>query len=86
MVTPNMVFKLTGLTKMKKWTSRKTTYCDCVEMVDVGAYNTCLHFCKYCYANYSEKEVIKNNKLHNPASSLLIGEIESDDIIKVRKK
>ena len=85
-LTPNMVFKLTGLTKMKKWTSRKTPYCDCVEMVDVGAYNTCLHFCKYCYANYSEKEVIKNNKLHNPASSLLIGEIESDDIIKVRKK
>lgn len=85
-LTPNMVFKLTGLTKMKKWTSRKTPYCDCVEMVDVGAYNTCLHFCKYCYANYSEKEVIKNNKLHNPTSSLLIGEIESDDIIKVRKK
>ena len=33
-----------------------------------------------------KKEVIKNNKLHNPASSLLIGEIENDDIIKVRKK
>ena len=32
-----------------------------------------------------EKEVEKNKKMHNPASSLLIGNIEKDDIIKQRK-
>lgn len=29
---------------------------------------------------------VKNNKLHNPSSPLLIGELQSDDIIKERFK
>lgn len=77
-----LAWKLTGKTNFKKWKAR---HCDCVEMVDIGAYNTCSHFCKYCYANYDEKEVEKNKKMHNPSSSLLIGNIEKDDIIKQRK-
>lgn len=77
-----LAWKLTGKTNFKKWKAR---HCNCVEMVDIGAYNTCSHFCKYCYANYDEKEVEKNKKMHNPASSLLIGNIEKDDIIKQRK-
>lgn len=77
-----LAWKLTGKTNFKKWKAR---HCYCVEMVDIGAYNTCSHFCKYCYANYDEKEVEKNKKMHNPSSSLLIGNIEKDDIIKQRK-
>jgi DNA repair photolyase len=73
-------FKLTGKT-YKNWKARK---CNCVQMVDIGYYNSCKHFCKYCYANYDEKIVNKNCSKHNPKSSLLIGEIESDDIIKER--
>ena len=66
--------------------SRKGNLCSCVQMVDIGAYNTCKHLCKYCYANYNESDVLKNNKLHNPSSPLLIGELQSDDIIKERFK
>lgn len=77
-----LAWKLTGKTNFKKWKARK---CNCVEMVDIGAYNTCSHFCKYCYANYDEKEVQNNKKMHNSTSSLLIGNIEKDDIIKQRK-
>ena len=77
-----LAWKLTGKTNFKKWKARK---CNCVEMVDIGAYNTCSHFCKYCYANYDEKEVQNNKKMHNSTSSLLIGKIEKDDIIKQRK-
>ena len=55
-------------------------------MVDIGVYNSCKHFCKYCYANYDENKVINNYSNHNPNSSLLVGNIESDDIIKERFK
>ena len=81
-LTKEIAQNLTGKTKFKKWNARK---CNCIEMVDIGAYNTCLHLCKYCYANYDEKNIKNNIKNHNPNSSLLIGELEEDDIIKVRK-
>ena len=44
----------------KKWTARKNKYCECVEMVDIGVYNSCKHFCKYCYANCDEDKVKEN--------------------------
>ena len=67
---------------LKKNTTREN--CGCVDTVDLGCYNTCSHFCKYCYANFDESQVVKNRKLHNPKSSLLIGELEEGDIIKVK--
>lgn len=82
-VDANLAFRLTGKTRFKKWKARD---CGCIEMVDIGVYNSCSHFCKYCYANYDEKQVIDNRKKHNPSSSLLIGELEKDDLIKIRKK
>ena len=77
--------RLTGKTKFKKSRIRKGNLCNCVEMVDIGYYNSCKHFCRYCYANYSEGDVVSNYKKHNVNSSLLIGDLEEDDIIKVRK-
>ena len=81
-VSKELAFSLTGK-KFPKWKARN---CGCVEMVDIGVYNTCRHFCKYCYANYDEKKVIENVKKHDDNSSLLIGYLEEDDVIKVRKK
>lgn len=76
-----LAYRLTGK-KYKSWKARK---CNCVEMVDIGVYNSCKHFCKYCYANYDEKIVNNNFKNHDVNSSLLIGNIKKDDIIKTRK-
>lgn len=83
-MSKELAFKLTGK-KYKKWNARKNVPCECVEMVDIGVYNSCKHFCKYCYANFDEKQVKDNYSKHNPNSSLLIGELSSNDIIKIRK-
>ncbi len=79
-----LAYKLTGKI-YKKWYARKNVPCRCVEMADIGVYNSCKHFCKYCYANFDEKQVNDNYSKHNPKSSLLIGELNKEDIIKIRK-
>lgn len=80
-----LAYILTGK-KFKSSNVRKEKKCECVQMVDIGDYNSCMHMCKYCYANYDEKAVSSNFKMHDDNSSLLIGSIQSDDVIKVRKK
>ncbi len=81
-----LAFKLTGKTNFKTWKARKGKNCNCVEMVDIGVYNSCKHFCKYCYANFDEDKVKKNYEEHDSTSSLLIGHLCKEDSIKVRKK
>ena len=56
--------------------------CACLPMHDIGAYNSCPHLCRYCYANYDESLVRKNLLLHNPESSFLIGESKDSDTVK----
>lgn len=83
-LSKELAFKLTGKI-YPKWTARKEKKCNCVEMVDIGFYNSCKHFCKYCYANFDEDLVKNNYQNHNENSSLLIGELQEDDEIKIRK-
>lgn len=56
--------------------------CSCLPMHDIGAYNTCPHLCKYCYANYNADVVKKNFALHDPLSPFLIGGPKKGDVIK----
>ncbi len=59
--------------------------CGCFESVEVGAYNTCLNGCKYCYANFNDDTVKENIKRYHPDSPILCGNITSDDKITDRK-
>lgn len=53
--------------------------CACYLTCDIGAYNTCLHFCRYCYANFDKSAVRRNHALHDPSSPLLIGHLTAED-------
>lgn len=48
--------------------------CSCFLGSDIGAYNTCPHLCRYCYANYDKQTVLQNFRRHDPASPFLIGD------------
>lgn len=60
--------------------------CNCLMGNDIGAYNTCGHLCKYCYANANKGLVIENMKKHNDNSPFLIGDSEEGDKITIAKQ
>lgn len=56
--------------------------CHCIESRDIGAYDSCLNGCKYCYANKTPWKAFANFKLHDPASPMLLGDVQPGDSIQ----
>lgn len=59
--------------------------CGCVESVDIGAYDSCPHACRYCYATSNSRRVAANVRLHDSASPLLVGWPDARDTITERR-
>lgn len=70
----------------KRKTNQRNGQCACLLGVDIGAYDTCGHLCKYCYANSNTELVKENMKKHNPMSPFLLGESMPGDVIHEAKQ
>ena len=46
--------------------------CGCMVSKDIGMYDTCRHFCVYCYANSGKESVLKNALRHSDEGESLI--------------
>lgn len=84
-IDKNKIEELLGYKIDVKRDSGQRKECRCVESVDIGMYDTCIHGCKYCYANGLPENVMKKNKLHDWDSPILIGNLQGDEIITEKK-
>lgn len=65
--------------------ARKECACDLSH--DIGAYDTCGHLCRYCYANADVRAVRENMRRHDPNSPFLVGSsMPGDQIHEARQR
>ena len=57
--------------------------CGCTKSADIGAYDTCVHGCIYCYANMNKKSSSNRYRTHDKNAAFLgYSKAESDKWIK----
>ena len=52
--------------------------CRCIKCDDIGSYDTCNHFCAYCYANFRYDIVKEKSALYDVDSPLLCDKIDPE--------
>ena len=76
-----LIERITGRPVKKTKAKSQRPLCDCVESFDIGQYDTCIHGCRYCYANASPQRAQQGFAAHNNSSSLLTGRLLGDEHI-----
>jgi hypothetical protein len=84
-IDDELISKITGNVLSVKKDRHQRAACNCVESIDIGAYNTCAHLCVYCYANSNANRVKENVHLHDQQSPLLIGGLTENDTVIERE-
>ncbi len=80
-----LISQITGKPLNLKKDAHQRVACGCVQSVDIGVYNTCMHGCKYCYASYSKDALLQNRQYYDKFSPILCSMITDHDVIRERK-
>lgn len=66
-----LILRLFGLRTTSEKDKSQRRECGCVKSKDIGAYDTCLHGCAYCYAG-TLTSALRNRVRHKPDEPVLI--------------
>lgn len=71
-IDADLIRHITGTDQTWRKDKSQRKACGCVQSVDIGAYNSCLHGCQYCYATYNNKQAKDTYRRHDPNSPFMI--------------
>ena len=80
-VDKEKIQKLIGFKLDLEKDSGQRSECRCIKSIDIGAYDTCVHGCRYCYATKSYDLAKRRRKAHDPMSPMLTGELREDEVV-----
>lgn len=83
-IDDRLIQKIIGLDVSVKKDNTQREECGCVKSIDIGQYNTCQHFCAYCYANFNYIQVKQNCEIYDPESPILMYRLQGDEKITER--
>ena len=77
-IDAHLIRELFGVTVSSKRDRNQRDACNCAVSVDMGAYNSCLFRCSYCYANFNEGMIEGNVRKHFPNSASLLNRYDGE--------
>lgn len=80
-IDKDKIQKLIGYKLDLEKDSGQRSECKCIKSIDVGAYDTCIHGCKYCYATKSLELSKKKHGEHDPLAEMLTGGLREDETV-----
>ena len=70
-IDPDLIESLFGLNVSRRKDPGQRPACRCAVSRDIGAYDTCIYGCRYCYATTSIERARRRFQAHDPLSPML---------------
>lgn len=85
-IDKGLIEQIIGCSITAKKDANQRPACECIESVDIGAYDTCTNGCTYCYATSNQNSASLHIKKHDPSAPMITGYPTGDEMITDRTK